>query len=319
MRTFPTMDRVISSTASSDLDRFQEHGLFPGEAVAILHESADGEWYFVQSYNYAAWVLKSTVAGGSREEVFAFLNPERYLVVTGSKVHTNYNPVIADISELQLDMGVRLPLLRASDVQHNLYGQNPFSSYVVQLPLREADGSLTIVAALIARNQDVREGYLPYTTANVIRQAFKFLGERYGWGHSYNGRDCTGFVSEVYKSFGLLMPRNSGDQGSSVIGNNDRFADDAGDVDKLAALDRARPGALVYIPGHVAMIIGEDRGEPFIIHDVAGLRYQQDDGSLYRGSLHGVSVPPLLPMRLSEERRYLDRVYNIKTIDFESQ
>ena len=23
------------------------------------------------------------------------------------------------------------------------------------------------------------------------------LGERYGWGHSYNARDCTGFIMEI--------------------------------------------------------------------------------------------------------------------------
>src|SRR3546814_16455484 len=65
------------------------------------------------------------------------------------------------------------------------------------------DGSLRIVPALLPRTADVSADYLPLTHANLIRQAFKFLGERYGWGHSYGTRDCSGFVSEVYRSFGL--------------------------------------------------------------------------------------------------------------------
>lgn len=315
LRTFPTDTRVISGESSADLDRFQEHGLFPGEAVAVLHDSADGEWLFVQSYNYAAWVRRENVGIGEHAQVFDFLDAGDFLVVTDDKVTTNYNPQVPAVSELQLDMGVRLPLASNSDVGHNLHGQNPYASYVVRLPLRDDDGRLAFEHALIARSEDVSIGYLPYTRANVIRQGFRFLGERYGWGHDYNGRDCTGFVSEVYKSFGLLMPRNSGDQGSSVIGSNRRFDDDAGDPPKLAALDDAAPGALVYIPGHVAMIIGEIDGEPWIIHDVAGLRYARPDGSQYSGLLHGVSVTPLLPMRASAKRRYLDRVYNIKSID----
>ena len=42
-----------------------------------------------------------------------------------------------------------------------------------------------------------------------------FLGERYGWGHRYNGRDCSGFVSEVYQSMGVQLPRNTSDQSVS--------------------------------------------------------------------------------------------------------
>ena len=41
LRTFPTLDRVFKWGKDRDLDRFQESGLFPGDAVAILHESKD--------------------------------------------------------------------------------------------------------------------------------------------------------------------------------------------------------------------------------------------------------------------------------------
>lgn len=314
MRTFPTRDKVISAESSFDLDRFQEHALFPGEAVAILHTSTDGQWLFVQSYNYAAWIEKDRVARGERHTVFDFVGAESFLLVTGSKVHTNYNPHLAATSEVQLDMGVRLPLMTGSDVGHNLHGQNPYTSYIVRLPVRNDDGSLRIEPALIGRGQDVRRGYLPYTHGNVLRQAFKFLGERYGWGHDYNGRDCTGFVSEIYKSFGILMPRNSGDQGRSIAGDNIRFDEATTAAGKMPAINALRPGAMLYLPGHVAMYIGDDRGQPYIIHDVAGLSYYDDNGSLYRGLLHGVSVTPLLPMQLSAETRYLDRIYSIKTI-----
>ena len=35
LRTFPTWDRVLNSGLDQDLDRFQESGMFPGEAVAV--------------------------------------------------------------------------------------------------------------------------------------------------------------------------------------------------------------------------------------------------------------------------------------------
>ena len=44
MRTYPTDDRYYRTGEEQNLDRFQENGLFPGDAVAVLHVSADKEW-----------------------------------------------------------------------------------------------------------------------------------------------------------------------------------------------------------------------------------------------------------------------------------
>ena len=126
-------------------------------------------------------------------------------------------------SEVQLDMGVRLPFVDNEQVPYLLNGQNTYASHVVQLPTRDEQGQLVIKPAMISKTADVNLGYLDYNEQNLIKQGFKFLGERYGWGQDYNGRDCTGFVGEIYKSFGLLMPRNSGQQGSSEYGQNNRF------------------------------------------------------------------------------------------------
>lgn len=315
LRTFPTRDRIFMSPPPNDLDRFQEHALFPGEGVAVLHQSTDGQWLFVQSYNYAAWIAADKIAYTDRATMLRYLSAPQFLVVTGGKIATAFNPQVATISELQLDMGVRLPLVSAGAAGHDIHGQNPFASHIVRLPTREPDGNLKFELALIPRSRDVSIGYLPYTTENVIRQAFKFLGERYGWGHSYNGRDCTGFVSEVFKTFGLLMPRNSGDQGRSAMGENRRFAANATPADKKSALAKLVPGNLIYIPGHVMMHIGYIEDRPHIIHDVYGLSYNLPDGTLYRGVLAGVSVTPLLPMRLSGDSSYVDRIYNIKSLN----
>ncbi|WP_237750940.1 SH3 domain-containing protein [Gallaecimonas xiamenensis] len=314
MRTFPTHDRVFKADLDTDLDRFQETGVFPGQALAVLADSADGNWVFAQSYQYAAWLPKADIAFGSREQVLAYGRSPSFLVTTGAKVRTVFNPEEPRVSELQLDMGLRLPLLPAARVGNNLYGQNPYTGYVVRLPVRNDDGSLAFRPALIPRSQDVHLGYLPFTRANLIRQAFKFLGERYGWGHDYNGRDCTGFVGEVYRSFGILMPRNSGQQGKGDYGVNHPFSKATPSADKEQVLAKGQPGDLIYLPGHVMMLLGFEGKEPYVIHDVTGLRYRRG-GQLYQGVLNGVSITPLKPLMLGAERSYLDGVYNIKAIN----
>lgn len=321
LRRFPTHDRVFNDGMDKDLDRFQETGVFPGETAAILLVSKDNQWLLVQVYNYVAWIQTKDIAIGKRTIVQEYLHTKPFLLVTGSKIQTNYVPESASVSEVDLDMGTRLPLVDSSNVPNRLYEQNPYASHVVWLPTREPDGTLKIVKAMIARNKDVHVGYLPFTKANLITQAFKFLGERYGWGHDYNGRDCTGFIGEIYRSFGILMPRNSGDQGGSDYGIDTRFAGDPEQqLDaKLANISTMQVGDLIYIPGHVMMYIGLDDQDgkskkPFVIHDVKGLAYFDQQGEFYRGTLNGVSVTPLLPLRASLETSYLDLIYNIKRI-----
>ncbi|MBC3765647.1 SH3 domain-containing protein [Neptunicella marina] len=318
LRTFPTTDRILNRGMDADLDRFQESGLFPGDAVAILHQSKDRKWLLVQNYHYLAWVKKDAVAFADKQQIQAFKTAKPFAVITGYQVKTNYVPD-SDVSQIVLDMGTRLPLLSKDELPTELYGQNPYASYAVKLPTRDQQGNLVIKPALIARHFDVSIGYLPFTKANIIRQGFKFLGERYGWGHDYNGRDCTGFVGEVYKTFGFKMPRNSGQQGGAKYGTNHRFNKQAESKDKLAVINKMQTGDLIYIPGHVMMVLGEVDGQPYVIHDVKGLGYMNAEGKLYRGTLNGVSVTPLLPLQLSVDTSYVDRIYNIKRITSDSQ
>jgi len=316
LRTFPTMDRVFSEPDDgTDIDRFQEDALFAGTPVAILHQSSDGQWLFVVSPLYAAWIDKRFVAEGTADEVFAYARKEPYVVVTGARAHTVFTPERPEVSELALEMGQRLPLLTDWPADKPVNGQSAYTSYVVELPMRSVDdGSLHFTPALLQKNSDVAEDYLPLTRANLIRQSFKFLGERYGWGHSYNSRDCSGFVSEVYRSFGVQLPRNTRDQGVSPALNRIAFTADDDHDKRLAVLREAHVGDLIYIPGHVMMVIGQDGGGPYVIHDTTGITYRDADGVLTRVHLNGVSVTPLVPLLDGKETSRVDRVYSIQRI-----
>lgn len=314
MRTWPTADAAIQTPEMLDLDRFQENALFPADVVAILHESADGQWCFVQSYNYAAWVSKEKVVTGKRRDILGFHDDETFLVVAGSNVRINFNPKASSISELQLDMGVRLPLLRTQDVGRDIDGQDPRSSHVVRLPVRGKDGELAFRSALIARSQDVSIGHMPYTRRNILHQSFKFLGERYGWGHSYNARDCSGLVTDVYKTFGILLPRNTIQQEQSPVGASIRFSGSDGARQKLEALEDADAGDLLFSPGHVMMYIGNVDGEAWVIHSLFGAGWTGDDGRFEEGALNGVSVTPLRDIYASADATYFDQLQSIKRI-----
>ncbi|MEO8671913.1 MAG: SH3 domain-containing protein [Tahibacter sp.] len=313
LRTFPTELRVFHSVGDTDIDRFQESALFPGDPVVIAHESRDRRWWFVVSPRYAAWIAQESVATGPRESVLAYGDATPSRVVTGATVHTVYTRENPALSQLPLDMGVRLPLHAASPLEL-VNGQHPYAAHVIELPQRAPDGTLSIAPALLQKNADTASDYLPLTRANLLRQAFKFLGERYGWGHSYDARDCSGFVSDVYRSMGVAMPRNTRDQSVSPALPKRQFdsADDR--ATRMSAVRATEIGDLVYIPGHVMMVIGQLDGEPWVIHDTTGISYRDAGGALRRITLNGVSVTPLLPLQFSESELYLDRITSIVRI-----
>ena len=79
----------------------------------------------------------------------------------------------------------------------------------------------------------------------VIDAAMSQLGVPYVWGGTSPGvgLDCSGLTQYCYKSAGVLIPRNSEDQhagGTSV------------------PLTDAKPGDILWKPGHVAIFLGGD-------------------------------------------------------------
>lgn len=313
MRNFPTALRVFPGKGLQDFEQFQESTLFPGDPVAVVHVSADGQWFFVASPRYAAWVEAGAIAIGSRDEVLAYAAQAPYRVITGDKLRTVYTPEAPEVSETQLDMGLRIPLARLPPDQP-VNGQGPYAAWTLSLPTRAADGSLRLQPALLQRKLDSAPDYLPLTRANLIRQAFKFLGERYGWGHLYNGRDCSGFVSDVYRSMGVQLPRNSGDQARSPALRHRLFGPGDSHETRMRALAEAQVGDLIYIPGHVMMFLGRVDGEPYVIHDVGGLVFRDGEGRMRWTKTNEVSVTPLLPLLVDEKLSYVDAMTSLVSI-----
>jgi hypothetical protein len=106
-------------------------------------------------------------------------------------------------------------------------------------------------------------------------------------------------VSDVYRSFGVQLPRNTRDQAVTPALDRITFTSADDHARRLAVLRNLEVGDLVYIPGHVMMVIGHEKGMPYVIHDVTGISYRNREGEVTRVLLNGVSVTPLMPLLLS--------------------
>ncbi|WP_233591726.1 SH3 domain-containing protein [Corallococcus sp. AB011P] len=311
LRSLPSGRQFFASEDLRDYESLQAGILFPGEPVVIAHQSADQQWLFVQTTQGPAWVQRGDIAEGTADAVFSYVAKAPGRVVTGDQVRTVFTPEAPEVSELDLDMGVALPRADVAPGEP-VNGASSYASWPVQLPVREQDGSLAFRSALLRRTADTAPGHLPLTRANILRQSFKFLGERYGWGHQFNARDCSGLTSEVYRSMGLALPPNSGMQGKSAALNHRLFTAQDSHADRVRALEQAQVGDLVVVPGHVLMIIGHVNGEPYVIQDVPYAVFKDPDTQQVRKTkLNQVSVTPLLPLYADDTTLYVDAMTSL--------
>ncbi len=227
----------------------QETELITGFPVWILHESGDGQFFFVQSYYYAGWVPADAVGICSREEFDTFAQAREAMYVTVTDARINLDGV-------RLDMGAVLPYLSEDE-----------TSFRVVLPSRDENGRLLFSETSIGKSSCTL-GSLPYTAENVINQAFLFLGTPYGWGGADGNVDCSGFICAVFRCFGMYLPRNTGEQSKyngeivnlAGMGADQKYAE-------FAALDHP---STVHWAGHVMLYLGEKDGSHYVIHAPQG-------------------------------------------------
>ena len=276
LRTFPTDEGVYDSDSLREIDRFQESSAEAGEPVVILHRSVDQKWFFVQMYNYRAWLKAEDVAvAKDKNEVTDFMDKKDFIIVTGNHVKTQFNPYNKGISQVELGMGTKLPLV--VDSPEVINNQNTAGHYVVKLPWRNDKGDLEFKNSLISIKEDINIGYLPYTREDIIRQAFKLLGDRYDWGNKYLGRDCSGFVISVYNSFGIKLPRNTDEQEKGA-GSIYKFSSGYSLEKRRGILDNAKAGAVIFMKGHEMMYLGKVDGVHYMIHDFIGYGEKNSSG-----------------------------------------
>ena len=267
LRSYPSSLPLYGSPDSPEYDLAAETALKLWEPLLVLHPSADSGWYLVRSYDYLGWVPSASVAlcGRSTWDSLCRSLQSEGLTVLAPKLPLEGSFSNPGQQALVLKMGTVLPLVSGSGGADNASADN---CYIVRLPQRKEDGTLGLVPARIPKNEDVAPGFLPFTTENLLRQAFKLLGRRYGWGGTAEGWDCSSLCQDVYRTMGIFLPRNSGSQ-RRVPGCFD--VEGSTVSEKQALLEELLPGAMLELRGHQTLYIGSFDGEDYVIHATHGV------------------------------------------------
>ncbi|MCM8775294.1 MAG: SH3 domain-containing protein [Candidatus Omnitrophica bacterium] len=255
VRALPIDMKMLEEIGDIEFDQLQFTLIKLWTPVGIFHTSKDGQWYYIQAPYVRGWVQSKDIAlFAARDEIKKYAKSPKFLVVTGESVSVFSDPALTQILQ-RPSMGTVIPLIDQTT-----------SAYKVWIPSRKADGQGALFKAYISRKSDVMNQFPAYTQRNVIKQAFKLLGARYGWGGMYNGRDCSGFTHDVFLSMGVDMPRDSDQQifAGTQLGHYEPFKNSE---EKIAALRSATPGfTILKMPMHMMIYLGEINGKFYVIH-----------------------------------------------------
>src|SRR3712207_4598844 len=256
-------------------DSTADTALNPWETLYVEKYTQNKKWALVRTSNSRGWLPVDSFSIVTRE--LARKYEAMPFAVIMSRQYSN--------GQTRIDMGNRLPM----------------DNDRVLLPVRMADGSLS-TRQISFDSGSMSRGYLPYTRSNIIRQGLKFQNEVYGWGGSKNAHDCSSLIQDVFKSMGVMLPRNSKDQEAVNFGIHTKF----NSPNKLGKLAAVKPGSVLYMQGHTMLYIGKDKsGTLSMVHQYAGHYVGFKYIPVYAGRVTPVTIGG------GSGRTYLD---NVRTI-----
>lgn len=271
MKAYPYSEFLSDDPNDPEWDDFANSGIRCNEPIAIYFFTADKKFAYVSSSVCSGWVSSDDIAVCENKSQWHSANQmDAFLVVTGDKVYLEPSSADPELSEKCLTMGTVLKLKTIEDHDMRIINRTPWNNYAVAIAGRNEDGSYIEKTALIPMNRDVHKGYLELTQAGIIRQAFKCLGNRYGWGGMLKSPDCSGYVLAVFKCFGLDIPRNTTWQALMPV-QVENIGGLSAD-EKTAALKNAPLGAIIQFNGHEMLLLGESGGKLYTINDVSSLK-----------------------------------------------
>ena len=279
LRAFPSDLPIWDDLKDLDFDYQYLVGLRVNEPIVITSISADKKYYLAKNACCSGWVSVEDVAVFDDKEEWLSawdIKPEDSLVVYGDKVYTDTSITGAETSDFMLTMGTVLEIANIEDTNTIIDNRATYQNHVVWIPIREKDGSYSKKLTLISENEKVSIGYLPLTRENIAEVALSSLGNTYGWGGMLNSDDCSAYVRNIYKCFGLELARNTTWQTAMPMAKVS-LANTCRE-ERMKILNSLPLGSVLYFSGHEMMYLGKVNDEYYVISAVGSIMNPYESG-----------------------------------------
>ena len=272
LRAFPSDTPIWDAVSDPDTDYQYLVSVRVNEPLVITSVSADGKYYLAKSVCCSGWVPAEDVAvcRDKKQWLQAWDIPaEEALVVYGDRVYTETSQTGKQTSSRMLTMGTVLRMEEVTDPRELIDNRSAYQNHVAWLPVRNEDGSYAKRLALFSEHKAVSEGYLPLTQEKIAQVAFSALGNTYGWGGALDSVDCSGYIRNIYKCFGLELARNTTWQTAMPMAKVDMQGMTT--EERKTVLDQTPMGAVLYFRGHEMMYLGSENGQYYVISSVGNI------------------------------------------------
>ena len=236
-------------------DMFMYSALPAGMPLLMVHTSADGEWVFAETALVSGWIRARDVA--SVDAAFC-----------GRYESGKYAAIVRDGTPVRDTAGNFLCMGNVGTV-FPLLSMNSSTAEVLA-PARDSQGRAVLTRAHVPSTEIVSKP-APLTPGILADIGNSLLGQPYGWGGLFGDRDCSLSLRDLFVPFGIWLPRNSAAQ--SKAGNFVSFSGQGGSSKRAQLAEQGVPFAtLLYLPGHIALYLGEHNGEAVMFHNMWGIR-----------------------------------------------
>ena len=231
--------RKKASTSASVVGKLTKYA-----ACEVLEEK-DG-WYKIKSGKVEGWVSASYIITG--EEAYKIAQNEASLVatVTTSSLRVRKAPSTDSKKLSNIAKGEEVYVEEIVDGWAKIIFDGYDEAYV-SLDYVKIEEKLKTAQTM----DEIRYGQISQTRIDLVNYALQFVGNKYVWGGNSltKGVDCSGFTKQIYKKFGITLPRTSRTQPSAG---------------KKIKSSEAQPGDLFFYGdsdgiNHVAIYIGNGK------------------------------------------------------------
>jgi len=264
LRLFPTEEIATVKPLDVEFNVLLHSGLRLAEPLAILHNSADKKWLYVATAIGRGWVKAEDVGQAeSRMALIAYIRKARNIVI-GKEL--NFQTPAGQLLPDKARMGCQLAFFQDSKKS-------------LAFPRNDAEGKLYFIEALPRSVEAIHCGPRPCTARVILEQAFIWLHVAYGWGGDSGYGDCSEFIRRVGLTCGLNLPRSTTGLKSGLINR----VLPSQSREKQRMLSRLTGGScLLYLPGHVMLVLGTVAGRTYVIHNLYGIHGQDTKGDFIK-------------------------------------
>ncbi|ADR18386.1 SH3 domain-containing protein [Calditerrivibrio nitroreducens] len=235
IKMFPT-NATLTYKPDDKIDRNQYSLIEPFEPVIILHTSKDGEWFFIQTFFTRGWINKNDLTNVSYDNFRRYFNTKKIVIVRDR----------VKIGDLIFGAGSRIPIEEEDEQYYTIIKPD---SKLIKL---KKDNDISIFP--VVYNYEIAKKFLD-----------SLLDQPYDWGGKKGYRDCSSLVMDLFRIFGVDLPRNSKQQaevGEIIWERGDKKS-------FFIALDKAEPFCtFIHMKGHIIIYGGKDKDDYLIYHAV---------------------------------------------------